>query len=165
MGTLLEIFYHWRTHMAVSYDQCYLDFISNYTWNMVGSAQSVRLKKLYYKTLLEQEVQWFDENDPHKIVTKVATSITAIETATGEKISLMLSTIVTSVAAMFLAFFKCWELSLMLLATLPALIFGGLFFMKALVLYSQREKISYENAASRTEQALGQIKTVKGLNG
>lgn len=49
----------------------------------MGSAQSVRLKKLYYKTLLEQEVEWFDENDPHKIVTKVATSITAIETATG----------------------------------------------------------------------------------
>jgi len=49
----------------------------------VGSNQSVRLKKLYYKTLMEQEVGWFDENDPHKIVTKVATSITAIETATG----------------------------------------------------------------------------------
>lgn len=37
--------------------------------------------------------------------------------------------------------------------------------MKAMTLYSQREKISYESAASRTEQALGQIKTVKGLNG
>lgn len=77
----------------------------------------------------------------------------------------MLSTMVTSVAAMFLAFFKCWELSLVLLATLPALFLGGMFFMKALVMYSQREKISYEAAASRTEQALGQIRTVKGLSG
>lgn len=75
---------------------------------MVGSSQSVRLKKLYYKLLLEQEVEWFDENDPHKIVTRVATSITAIETATGEKVSLLLTTIITSVAAIFLAFFKCW---------------------------------------------------------
>lgn len=103
----------------------------------------MRLKKLYYKTLMEQEVGWFDENDPHKIVTQVATSITAIETATGEKISLMLSTMVTSVAAMFLAFFKCWELSLVLMATLPALFLGGMFFMKALLMYSQREKVSY----------------------
>jgi ATP-binding cassette subfamily B (MDR/TAP) protein 1 len=136
-----------------------------YNWNSVGAAQAVRLKKLYYKTLLEQEVGWFDENDPHKIVTKVATSITAIETATGEKISLMITTVVTSIAAMFLAFFKCWELSLMLLATLPALMLGLIFFMKALILYAQREKVSYETAASRTEQALGQIRTVKGLNG
>ena len=37
--------------------------------------------------------------------------------------------------------------------------------MRSLVMYSQREKVAYEAAASRTEQALGQIRTVKGLNG
>jgi ABC transporter transmembrane region len=78
MGTLLEILYHWWGYMGWTYLHCYLDFAGNYCWNLVGSAQSVRLKKLYYKLLLEQEVQWYDENDPHKIVTKVATSITAI---------------------------------------------------------------------------------------
>ena len=95
----------------------------------------------------------------------MATSITAIETATGEKISLLISTTVTGIGGMFFAFFKCWQLSLMLLATLPAMLFGGMFFMKALIMYSQREKTSYETAASRTEQALGQIRTVKGLSG
>jgi ATP-binding cassette subfamily B (MDR/TAP) protein 1 len=138
METMLGIFHYWWSHMDWTYLDCYLDFIGNYYWNLVGSAQSVRLKKLYYKLLLEQEVQWYDENDPHKIVTKVATSITAIETATGEKISLLLTTLVTSVAAIFFAFFKCWELSLMMMAALPALILGGVFFMKAMVLYSQR---------------------------
>lgn len=98
-------------------------------------------------------------------MTKVATSITAIETATGEKISLMISTTITGIGGMFFAFFKCWQLSLMLTATLPAMLLGGMFFMKALIMYSQREKTSYEMAASRTEQALGQIRTVKGLQG
>lgn len=37
--------------------------------------------------------------------------------------------------------------------------------MKAMALHSQREKISYEKAASRTEQAIGQIRTVKSLTG
>jgi ATP-binding cassette subfamily B (MDR/TAP) protein 1 len=132
---------------------------------MVGSSQSIKVKKLYYKALLEQEVAWFDANDPNSLVTKVATSITALETATSEKMSLLITTLITSVAAIFLAFFKCWELSVMLLATLPALIIGGVLFMKALMLNAQREKISFESAASRTEQALSQIKTVKGLNG
>jgi ATP-binding cassette subfamily B (MDR/TAP) protein 1 len=142
-----------------------VEFLASYCWNVVGATQSIRLKKIYYKLLLEQEVGWFDENDPHKIVTRVATSITSIETATGEKIALLLTTVITSIAAIFLAFFKCWELSLMMLATLPVLMVGGFFFMKAMALYAQREKISYESAASRTEQALGQIRTVKGLNG
>lgn len=78
------------------------------------------------------------------MVTKVTTSITAIETATGEKICLLLSTSATSITGIFLAFFKCWELSLVLMATLPALFLGGIFYMKALILYSQREKVSYE---------------------
>jgi ATP-binding cassette, subfamily B (MDR/TAP), member 1 len=59
-------------------DSFILEFLGSYCWNVVGSSQSVRLKKLYYKLLLDQEVEWFDENDPHKIVTRVATSITSI---------------------------------------------------------------------------------------
>jgi ATP-binding cassette, subfamily B (MDR/TAP), member 1 len=98
-------------------------------------------------------------------VTKVTTNITHIETATGEKMSLTITTLVTSLVSIFLAFFKCWELSLIMMATLPALVIVGIFFFKSLQLNSQREKISYEKASSRTEQALGQIRTVKGMVG
>jgi hypothetical protein len=37
-----------------------LDFIGTYYWNVVGASQAVRIKKLYYKSLLEQEVAWYD---------------------------------------------------------------------------------------------------------
>ena len=50
---------------------------------MVGSAQAIRIKKEYFKALLDQEIAWYDENDPNKLVTKVTTNITHIETATG----------------------------------------------------------------------------------
>lgn len=98
-------------------------------------------------------------------MTKVTTNITHIEAATGEKMSLNITTIVTSLVSIFLAFFKCWQLSLIMLATLPALLIVGIFFFKSLMLSSQKEKISYEKASSRTEQALSQIRTVKGLVG
>jgi ATP-binding cassette subfamily B (MDR/TAP) protein 1 len=77
----------------------------------------------------------------------------------------MLTTLVTSLFSIFLAFFKCWELSLIMLATLPALLIVGIFFFKALMLNAQKEKVSYEKASSRTEQALSQIRTVKALVG
>ncbi len=57
--------------------------------------------------------------------------------------SLMLTTLVTSLASVFFAFFKCWELSLMMLVTLPALLATGIFFYKALTLNAQKEKIAY----------------------
>lgn len=79
--------------------------------------------------------------------------------------SLMLSTLVTSLVSIFLAFFRCWELSLVMLATLPVLLIVGIFFFKSLQKSSEKEKKSYEKASSRTEQALGQIRTVKGMVG
>ena len=79
--------------------------------------------------------------------------------------SLMLSTLVTSLVSIFLAFFRCWELSLVMLATLPVLLIVGVFFFKSLQKSSEKEKKSYEKASSRTEQALGQIRTVKGMVG
>lgn len=79
--------------------------------------------------------------------------------------SLMITTLVTSFVSIFFAFFKCWELSLMMMATLPALVIVGVFFFKGLQKNSEREKISYEKASGRTEQALSQIRTVKGLVG
>ena len=104
-----------------------------YCWNRVGAAQAIRIKKEFFRSLLDQEIAWYDSIDPNKIVTKVSTSIIALETATGEKMSLMLTTIVTSLAAMFLAFFKCWQMSLVLTACLPVLLVVAIFFMKALM--------------------------------
>jgi ATP-binding cassette subfamily B (MDR/TAP) protein 1 len=162
---LLEVLHHRWHNLGSQYPPSYIDSISTYCWNVVGSQQSVRFKKEYYKTLLEQEVAWFDQNDPHKIVTKVAVSVTAIETATGEKMSHLISTIFTSVAALFFAFYKCWELSVMLLTSAPPLLLAAAGMIKASRLNATREKVSYEAASSRTEQALSHIKTVKGLVG
>ena len=77
----------------------------------------------------------------------------------------MLTTLVTSIVSIFFAFFKCWQLSLIMLACLPALLIVGIFFFRTLLLSSQKEKASYEQASSRTEQALSQIRTVKALVG
>jgi hypothetical protein len=37
-----------------------LDFIGTYFWNVVGGDQAVRIKKEYYKALLDQEIAWYD---------------------------------------------------------------------------------------------------------
>jgi hypothetical protein len=69
--------------------------------------------------------------------------VTAFETATGEKISFLVTSIVTGVAAIFFAFFKCWELSLMLMAALPAIFIAGAGMAKAMMINTTREKVSY----------------------
>jgi ATP-binding cassette subfamily B (MDR/TAP) protein 1 len=49
-----------------------------YCWNMSGTSQSLRFKKMYYKALLEQEVAWYDSNDVNKLSTEVAANVAKI---------------------------------------------------------------------------------------
>lgn len=70
----------------------------------------------------------------------------------------------------FYAFFKCWELSLILTAFLPLMLLAGVLMMKAMQMKAQISKISYEDASGIAEQvffnliqALSSIRTVKSF--
>ena len=67
----------------------------------------------------------------------------AIETAIGEKISLLLTTMIATVFGFFYAFFKCWRLSVILTALLPLRIVAGALMMEGMQLSALRSKVSY----------------------
>ncbi len=76
----------------------------------------------------------------------------AVETAIGEKISILLTTTITSIFGFFYAYFKCWQLSLVLTGFLPMILFAGVLLMKSLQLKAQISKVSYEGASGIAEQ-------------
>lgn len=67
----------------------------------------------------------------------------AIETAMGEKIAILLNVTVTTIFGFFYAFFKCWRLSVMLLAALPLLMVAGVLMMKGMTLKATMSKVSF----------------------
>lgn len=107
---------------------------------------------MYYKTLLEQEVAWYDTNDVNKLATEVATNIAHIEGAIGQKCFMLIATITTSLFGFFYAYIKCWELSLVLTGVLPLMMIAGVLLMKSMANMSLVSKTSYEDAAGRAEQ-------------
>lgn len=123
-----------------------------YCWNQSGSNQALRFKKLYYKTLLEQEVAWYDSNDVNKLATEVATNISHIEGAIGQKCFMLIATVTTSSFGFLYAYIKCWELSLVLTGVLPFMMVAGALMMKSMANMSLVSKTSYEDAAGRAEQ-------------
>ena len=67
----------------------------------------------------------------------------AVENAIGEKISILLNVLVTSTFGFFYAYFKCWQLSLVLTGLLPLLLFAGVLMMKAMTMNAEKRKVSY----------------------
>ena len=78
----------------------------------------------------------------------------AVQTAIGEKIAFLLMTTITSVFGFFYAYFKCWQLSLILTGFLPLLMISGVLLMKSMQLKAQLGKISYEGASGIAEQVI-----------
>lgn len=109
---------------------------------------------MYYKVLLDQEVAWYDSNDVNKLSTEISANMVAVEGAIGEKIALLLTTIITSIFGFFYAYFKCWQLSLVLTGFLPLMMIAGVLLMKGIEMKTSISKISYEGASGVAEQVL-----------
>ena len=138
-----------------------LAFTALYCWSYSGSTQSMRLKKIYYQALLEQEVAWFDSIDVGKLAAKVAKNISTIENAIGEKVALLISAIFTSCFGIIFAFVHCWELSLFLTAVLPIIVYTGFLLMRSYGLRAKINNASYEKGSGLAEQV--HLKDMLGL--
>lgn len=74
-------------------------------------------------------------------------------------------TVATLIAGFIFAFITGWLMTLVVLATIPALGIAGYFYISVIGEKDKREQKSYATAGGRAEQAIAAIKTVKQLNG
>lgn len=74
-------------------------------------------------------------------------------------------TIATMIAGFIFAFVTGWLMTLVIMATIPALLISGYFYMKVITQKDKEEQKNYMKAGGRAEQAISSIKTVKQLNG
>jgi ATP-binding cassette subfamily B (MDR/TAP) protein 1 len=74
-------------------------------------------------------------------------------------------TIATLIAGFVFAFVTGWLMTLVVLATIPALGIAGYFYISVIGNKDKNEQKSYAKAGGKAEQAISAIKTVKQLNG
>ena len=84
------------------------------------------------RSLLRQEIGWFDTIDQSELASKFATDSFAFGGAIGEKISTILMTIGMFIAGFAIAFSKGWLMTLVILCSIPAIGISGYFFVTAL---------------------------------
>ena len=134
-------------------------------WRYIGSRMLVNLKKLYYKKVLEQEMGWFDLNNPESLTTKYAEEMASFGKGTGNSIHIMIFAIFLTFSGLAIGFIYGWLYALSLLVTIPIMFIGGSGFVMFEEKKIQKAKDNYADAGAVSEQALGAVKTVKSLNG
>lgn len=136
-------------------------------WTYVGEAQTLRIRKKFVKSALNQDMGWFDTHcaggDPQELSSLASNSILRIEMSLKRSIPDTLANLLASVGSLMVAFGLDFPLALYMLLTLPVIgICVGVLscFMRK---YSGKALMEFSSAGSFASEILTGIKTIASL--
>ncbi|XP_047315290.1 ABC transporter B family member 9-like [Impatiens glandulifera] len=135
-------------------------------WMVTGERQSARIRALYLKTILKQDIAFFDtETSTGEIVGRMSGDTILIQDAMGEKVGKFIQLMATFVGGFVIAFVRGWLLSLVLLTCIPALVIAGGSMAMIMSKMASRGQTAYAEAGNVVEQTIGAIRTVAAFTG
>ncbi|KAK3194404.1 hypothetical protein Dsin_025714 [Dipteronia sinensis] len=141
-------------------------FLQVSCWMVTGERQSGRLRRLYLKTILRQDVAFFDkETNTGEVVGRMSGDTVLIQDAMGEKVGKFIQLMSTFVGGFVIAFVRGWLLTLVMLTSIPPLAIAGGITAVLIGKMASRGQSAYAKAAVVVEQTIGSIRTVASFTG
>ncbi|XP_074268046.1 ABC transporter B family member 21-like [Silene latifolia] len=141
-------------------------FLQVACWMVTGERQASRMRNLYLKTILRQDVAFFDkEVNTGEVVGRMSGDTVLIQDAMGEKVGQFIQLVCTFLGGFVVAFIKGWLLTLVMLSSLPPLVFAGALMGMMLSKIATQGQAAYAKAAVIVEQSIGSIRTVASFTG
>ncbi|OIV91033.1 hypothetical protein TanjilG_16993 [Lupinus angustifolius] len=141
-------------------------FLQVSCWMVTGERQAARIRGLYLKTILRQDVAFFDkETNTGEVVGRMSGDTVLIQDAMGEKVGKFLQLIATFIGGFVIAFVKGWLLTLVMMTTLPLLVASGAAMAVIIGRMTSKGQTAYAKAAHVVEQTIGSIRTVASFTG
>ncbi|OIW07048.1 hypothetical protein TanjilG_02682 [Lupinus angustifolius] len=121
-------------------------FLQVKCWMIAGERQAARIRGLYLKTILRQDVAFFDkETNTGEVIGRMSGDTVLIQDAMGEKGGFLLT--------------------LVMMATFPLLVVSGATMTIIIGRMASRGQTAYAKAAHVVEQTIGSIRTVASFTG
>lgn len=157
----------------VSLDFIYLAFASAVAsfvqvtcWMITGERQAARIRNLYLKTILRQEIAFFDKyTSTGEVVGRMSGDTVLIQDAMGEKVGKFIQLVVTFFGGFIVAFAQGWLLTLVMMATIPPLVIAGAVMSNVVAKMASLGQAAYAESSVVVEQTIGSIRTVASFTG
>ncbi|KAL9256975.1 ABC transporter B family member 11-like protein [Drosera capensis] len=141
-------------------------FLQVACWMITGERQSARIRNLYLKTILKQDIGFFDkETNTGEVIGRMSGDTVLIQNAMGEKVGQFIQLVSTFIGGFVIAFVKGWLLTVVLLASIPLLAASGAVMSFAITKLATKGQSAYTKAAIVVEQTIGAIRTVASFTG
>jgi len=142
-----------------------LSYISFAAWMISSERQTIEIRKRYFRSLLHQEIAFFDSINPNEISSKIAEECFQIQGGIGEKVSTFIYSIAMMISGFLIGYIFGWQLALVLTSLIPLLGISGTLYVFSIQKQTSVTAKSYAAAGAISEEALNGIKTVSSLSG
>ncbi|KAF7146796.1 hypothetical protein RHSIM_Rhsim04G0106400 [Rhododendron simsii] len=141
-------------------------FLQVSCWMVTGERQAARIRSLYLKTIMRQDIAFFDkETNTGEVVGRMSGDTVLIQDAMGEKVGKFIQLVSTFLGGFVIAFIKGWLLTLVLLSSIPLLVIAGGVTSTFISKLASNGQNAYAKAAIVVEQTIGSIRTVASFTG
>nr|KYP71725.1 ABC transporter B family member 5 [Cajanus cajan] len=141
-------------------------FLQVTCWMVTGERQAARIRGLYLKTILRQDIAFFDkETNTGEVIGRMSGDTVLIQDAMGEKVGRFLQLIATFIGGFVIAFIKGWLLTAVMLSAVPLVAAGGAAMAFIIGMMATRGQSAYAKASHIVEQTIGSIRTVASFTG
>jgi ATP-binding cassette subfamily B (MDR/TAP) protein 1 len=124
-----------------------------------------RVRDISFRTILRQEMAYFDEevHSTGALTTFLSTEAIEIAGLSGTTAATILSAMVTLVASIAVSISLSWKIGLVCTACVPLLVAAGFLRLYLLRKYEREKQNIYEKSATYASEATAGIKTVSSL--
>jgi len=135
----------------------------SYLFTVAGERVVTSLRSNLYRSLVSQEIAFFDERRTGELTNRLAADTTVLQNAATVNISMVLRFGVTGLGALAILLYTSWKLTLVMLAIVPVVVLGAFFYGKILRRFSRQVQDALARSTEVAEETLSGIRTVRAF--
>lgn len=146
------------TYLAIA--SAILSYFQVAMFTLTGQRQALRIRHMYFKALLSQDMSWYDKQLTGALSTRISSDIPKIQDAIGDKVGGFLQFFGMFVGGFGVGFGYSWKLTLVILSVVPLMIIGGAVFSKVIGKATTGGQANYSLAGGIADEVIHMIRTV-----
>lgn len=140
-------------------------FLMTFFMGIASESLTRDLRNKLFRNVLSQHIGFFDspQNASGKISTRLATDVPNLRTAIDFRFSTVITTLVSMVAGIGLAFFYGWQMALLIIAILPIVAFGQYLRGRRFTGKNVKSASEFADSGKIAIEAIENVRTVQAL--
>jgi len=134
-------------------------------WNLQASRQINRIRVAFFRSILRQEIGYFDINSTGELNTRLADDVNKITDGMNDKVALVIMNLSRALGGLVIGFVYSWKVALVILACSPLIGVLSAILFKLIESFSKKENTAYAKAGGIAEEVISSIRTIAAFGG